>query len=435
VLATARPRRELPCSRRRSRWTGPVAILAVALGVRLLLVLLTSRHYVPIIDDADYSRIAASIASDHGFGNAILPYMHGPSAFRPPLYPAVLALTYVVTGVHWTAGRIENAIIGTLAVAAIGALGAELWDRRTGLVAMGLAAIFPPLLLASYGLGYEALLVALLCATLICLLRAERAADPLRWLLGAGALAGFALLTRETAAALLPLLAIVAWRRGGTLRARVARAIAVLLTVVAVVAPWTIRNAVRLHAFVPVSTGLGAALEGSYNRTSPDGPGGPAIWVPPWSDPATLHQARALADPTEVRAEHLFFHLASTYIEEHPAYVAEVAAWNTIRLFDLRGPHDADLTAPWIPYPRRLVDVAVFTGYLIDLLVVIGCWTRRVRDVPVSFWITPAILFLGLIVVSGNIRYRAVLEPFLILVAAAALVEGHERYINRAAIT
>ena len=38
------------------------------------------------------------------------------------------------------------------------------------------------------------------------------------------------------------------------------------------VAPWTIRNAYELHAFVPTTTQLGWALAGTYNDQARDRP-------------------------------------------------------------------------------------------------------------------------------------------------------------------
>jgi 4-amino-4-deoxy-L-arabinose transferase-like glycosyltransferase len=399
--------------------------LIIALAVRIVIVGITHHSFYLITDEQDYSRIAASLASGHGFGDSVLPYTHGPSAFRPPLYPAVLALTYLFTGVSRTFGRLENAVIGTVAVLMIGFLGRQLFDRTTALGAMGLAAIFPPLLLASYGLGYEALLIALICASLACALRARSSEHPTAWLLGAALLCGLGILTQDTAFALLPFLMILAWRSGLVTREKLKRSVGVLAVALLVAAPWTIRNAIEIHAFVPVTTAIGVQLEGTYNPTAPTAPGGPALWTAPWSVPSTLAILKS-TNETDVQLEHQLLTLSSQYLETHPTYVGTVVFWNTVRLFDLRGPSDALRIAPWIPYPRPLVLISVYSGYPIDALAIAGLFTRRLRRIPRSFWITPILFYLGLVAVDGNIRYRAILEPFLILLAGVALVEGFE---------
>ena len=62
--------------------------------------------------------------------------------------------------------------------------------------------------------------------------------------------------------------------------AAVARPARRLLVAVAllVVAPWTIRNAVELRAFVPVTTQFGSALAGTYNDEARTDRENPASW-------------------------------------------------------------------------------------------------------------------------------------------------------------
>jgi 4-amino-4-deoxy-L-arabinose transferase-like glycosyltransferase len=413
---------------------GPEALmLAAALMVRVVIVALTHRSYVPVTDDADYSYIASSLTHGHGFGSTLIPYMHGPTAFRPPLYPVVLSLTYLVTGTSWTAGRLENAVIGMLAVAAIGSLACAWWDRRVARVAMAIAAVFPPLLLASYGLGYEALMVTLVCVSLACTGRARRSEQPLRWLVLAGIASGLGILTRETAAVTLLPLAVVAWQTASVSatapgpRRRAGRVVAAVGIACLVVAPWTIRNAVRFHAFVPVSTSLGFLIEGTYNSTSPGFHGGPAIWIPPSSDPKTLGVLKSHAGETEAQANSRLTSLAEHYVETHPSYPLRVAFWNTVRLFDLRGPSDAIAIVPFVPYNNDLMYVSVYSGYVVGILALVGCFTKRARRVPWYFWTTGVLLFLGIILVAADIRQRSVLEPFIVVLAALAVVAGLDR--------
>ena len=89
-----------------------------------------------------------------------------------------------------------------------------------------------------------------------------------RWaLLARRSLAGLAILTRANGLVLLlPLAVGVVGRAAAPGRgARWRRRRCSSPPRCATVAPWTIRNAVELHAFVPVSTQLGSALAGTYN--------------------------------------------------------------------------------------------------------------------------------------------------------------------------
>ena len=74
-------------------------------------------------------------------------------------------------------------------------------------------------------------------------------------------MAGLAILTRANGMILLVPLALIMWAPRRSLGPPAVLVAVALLTV----APWTIRNAVELHAFVPVTTQFGSALAGTYN--------------------------------------------------------------------------------------------------------------------------------------------------------------------------
>jgi 4-amino-4-deoxy-L-arabinose transferase-like glycosyltransferase len=417
----------------RRTWSVAFGLLLVAMAVRIAIVVATRHSYVPINDSADFSRIARSIASGHGFGNAAVPPAQGPSAYRSPLFPAVLAVVYRVVGVSWTAGRLANAVIGTAGVAAIGLLANELWGRRVGLIVLGAAALYPPLWLASYGLQYEALLVLLICSSLAAGVHWLHHTGQTRWLVLSGLLAGLAGLCRETAGVLvigLWLLILLAGR--GSASTTLRRLLLVAAAFAIVIAPWTIRNAVRLHAFVPVTTSLGYSVQGSYNHTAASTPHDPTLWLPPTLDPATLRVLTAKLPLTEVAMDRKLRSLAVDYVRQHPLYPIKVAAWNTVRLFNFNGLRDAVLIVPYVPFDRRLVDLSVIVSYPIDLLAVIGVFTRRARRAPFAIWIVPLLWYVGLVLVSGNIRYRAALEPFILFLAVLGAIAVYERLISRA---
>jgi hypothetical protein len=187
------------------RWRLPadrvliLAIVAVAFVLRVALVVATIHRYAPAGDAADFSRIATSISQGHGFGKTVLPDISGPSAFRTPLWPSILAATYWVFGVSWTAGRLVLAIFSTVFVVLIGAFCWTLLGRKIGLLAMAIAAIYPPLLLAGYGLNYEVLMGTMVFGALLCTLLWRRQPDSWWLLILSGVLSGLAVLCRENA--------------------------------------------------------------------------------------------------------------------------------------------------------------------------------------------------------------------------------------------
>src|SRR3954452_14574386 len=176
----------------RGRW--PLLILAAALVVRVAQIAATP-HWAPVGDPADYVRHAASIADGHGMADSFLPG-GGPSALRPPAYPYFLGGVFAVSGNSYTAGRLAAALLGVLSVALIGVIAQLLWSRSVAIVAMAIAALYPPFVLLSGTLLSESLGLPLVLA-LVALVLAYRGEPRPRWVApAAGALFALALLDR-----------------------------------------------------------------------------------------------------------------------------------------------------------------------------------------------------------------------------------------------
>jgi 4-amino-4-deoxy-L-arabinose transferase-like glycosyltransferase len=199
--------------------------------------------------------------------------------FYPPLFPHVVAFALLPAG-GLAAAKLLQVLAGALLVAAIASVGGRVFGNRTGLVAGLCAAAYPDLVWYSVHLWSEPVFMAFLWWGLDRLLAADEQLSA-RSAAAAGALLGLATLTRETILYFLPLAALwMAWRRPrGAPRAALLLAGAFL-----VIAPWTVRNAVRYGAFVPVSIMGGRVLwEGNtdlprdevyarYDAAAPDGP-------------------------------------------------------------------------------------------------------------------------------------------------------------------
>jgi hypothetical protein len=176
--------------------------------------------------------------------------------FYPPVYPYFIAVLYRAFGtlaaVQWA-----QAGAGALLVPAVGAAGARAFSRRAGRLAAVFTVFYPDLVWFSVHFWSETLFLVFLWWAIERTLRAD--AGRTAWAAaGAGALFGMAALTRELAMYLAPLAAL--WllrpRRGEWWPPAPARrrAGALVLGLVLTVAPWTVRNAIVFHAFVPIST-------------------------------------------------------------------------------------------------------------------------------------------------------------------------------------
>lgn len=425
---------------RRGRYA-VVGVLALALVVRVLIATEVSGDYIPQNDALHYDFIATSIANGDGYGDAILPPAQGPSAFRAPLYPTSLAAVYAVFGGHnWRAGLMAQTLIGVGVVALVGLVAAQIWGRRTAFAALCIAAVHPALVLTGSSLQHEPLLVVLTLGAVASALQYGR--DPrLRWAAGAGALLGLAGLTRELGLLAAPPIAVLLWqyRPAGTPRFR-ARALAApalaAICAVVVIAPWTVRNAVRFDAFVPISTSSGFGLVGTFNEAAVENASvSRGEWVRPYDAPDVAEVMSADEAPDEADLDADLRSHALGIIVDNPGYLLDVVYGNTLRLLDLDGGgYNRDVVARFNPYPLWLMNAAIYGSSVVLVLAVYGATQRAAGRCPFAVWAIPLVtLAFMLLLLPANIRYRASLEPFVILLAAVAVIDvaNHIRRLRR----
>jgi hypothetical protein len=195
-----------------------------------------------------------------------------------------------------------------------------------------------------------------------------------------------------------------------------------------VVTPWTVRNAMALHAFVPVSTQLGSALAGTYNDSARNDPEHPASWRSIGHVPAYADLWAALSRTNEARMEKLLRARAMRYIREHPAYLGTVAFWTTVRALELDGRDWSRHTASTVSIDRRWADRGVTCFWVFAALALAGAFTAAARRVPWFVWAFPALMYLSVVfLVIETPRYRTPLDPFIVLLAALAVAAAVRR--------
>ena len=208
------------------RWLG--AVLLLALGLRLLAFWLTQE--TPFAgDERDYFARAAGFARGGGIS---------PIGGRPPAMEVVFGSAFRVFGTSPDVARLVNAVIGSLAVVPLYAVGRRLGGVGCARVAACIAAGYPSFVAFAVGLWSEPLYIAVAMTGLAFLLSGLPVTA--RALAG-GVCLGASVLVRESGLAV-PLAAAAWWLffQEGAWSRRV-RAPALLLAGVAVVVvPWTI---------------------------------------------------------------------------------------------------------------------------------------------------------------------------------------------------
>jgi len=249
----------------------------------------------PVFDAAAYSEIARNL--DEGEGFTLGPDATQPASNYSPGLPLFAGGIYKLTGgVHERAVRLVLALIGTLTVLFTYLIGRRLSGPLAGLIGAGAIAIYPALLEYQGMLMSEPLAATLLSGGVLAVLWAmdsgpaglargscrgaggpagspRAVLDPPaprhpreRWLLP-GALFGCLALVRPEYLGIVLLASLVVLAKDGWVdwKRSLTYAGVFLAGAVIVVLPWTVRNAVALDRFVPISTGGGQVLfAGTY---------------------------------------------------------------------------------------------------------------------------------------------------------------------------
>jgi 4-amino-4-deoxy-L-arabinose transferase-like glycosyltransferase len=416
-------------------------ILLVALALRLGEV--ARSPYAPIGDARFYLQQAQVVEQTGDYSTSSKPGTgsgdtRGPTALFPPGFPYFLAMVDLIDG-HTSptaaAGpaRISQAVLGTVIVALIGLVALEAFGAEVGVAALALAAIYPVLIETSSVVIAENLLIALELAAVYCGLRIRRTAHPYRWTVLAGVLAGLAALVHQDAVVLVLPLAIAAWSglAAGTSRigALVAPA-AMIVAFVLIIVPWTVRNAVELHRFVPISDQAGETLFGTYNSFSAADHQIPYRWRTPYLVAKRGRSVEKAAKPVILDAaryheadwEGKLLSFAFDYIGAHPLSPLQASFHNTLQLLELEGSYAWESSTASIGLQRGFARIGVVSFWAVLILAVLGAVTSYARRAPLWLWLVPILFFLSTVWVRAETpRFRLAIDPFLLLLAACAL--------------
>ena len=383
------------------------ALILLAFGLRAAFFFV---HHAPLEfpDSVIYDKIAVNVCA--GAGLTQDPHT---AVFRPPLYPLLLALSYRVFGRHLALVGLLQALMGAVTVLVVYRIGREWFDEATGWIAAAIVAIYPFFIFYSALLLTETLFTLLLALGMALLGRAagvtaEGRRASCRAAALAGAVFGLGVLTRSSLVAFVIFLAPIWWlaaRDRGRWRAAFAWAV-MLLCMIAVLTPWAIRNRIRTGHLVFTTLQSGHDL---YEANSPEATGGPAADRINWDE---LTQGRPLS---EYQRDQLLRQKALAYIRENPGRFLHLAAIKFCRF--------------WSPIPNyqkyrsplyNTISLLSFGPVLV--LAIIGVVLLRRRWRGLLLLLSPVVYYSLLhVIFVGSARYRAPVEPFLMVVAACVV--------------
>ena len=225
-----------------------LVIAAVALGARAAALVWAGGRFPPAADGVYFhtlaSRVAAGLGSTWLWPDGKVTY----AAHYPVGYPAILALVYRFTGPSVVAAGVTNAIIGTAAAVAVYRVALEATRSRWALLAGLAVALHPALVMYTPAVMTEGVTASLLALGAWAASRGSRRSS-----IVLGLVIGAATLVRPQSLVLAPCFGLLAVPYGAPFAARLRRAALATVLAVAVCAPWTLRNCVRMNRCALVS--------------------------------------------------------------------------------------------------------------------------------------------------------------------------------------
>jgi 4-amino-4-deoxy-L-arabinose transferase-like glycosyltransferase len=367
--------------------------------------------------------IAYSIAIGHGFGSPFRADT-GPTAWSAPIYPYIVAGFFEIFGTYdyraFLAAVALNILCSTLACVPLYYAGIRIRGPGVGAVAAWLWAIFPNAIIIPFQWIWDTSISTLLAAAILWATLAVAESRRARDWCAYGLLWGVTLMTNPTLSSLLPfLLGWMAYRAWKERRAWIGNLTFSAAVIALCCVPWTIRNYIVFHAFVPTRSAFGMQFWIGNNEHYSD------RWAV-WRDPLDNQDERdkyvqmgEIAYMAEKRHEAIDFMLSHPRREAHMIFRRFVSTW-TGSAYPLS---DFIATTYWAIRAILLVNFLAAIGALAGIIVL---WRRRSEYFfPVSVFVIvfPFAEYLA----QALLRYRNPIDPIVMLLTAIAVAEVFAR--------
>lgn len=382
------------------------AVFSIALGLRFLAQVAYGFYDTP--ETWEYDQMARDLLAGRGYTFRFLGTDW--QTFGLPAFPVTLAVLHALGGgpdAYWLIG-ISLAVMSAALSPLSYAIARRLFDERAGLLAAGIVAVNPALLLFSARVHELNLDVLLAAAILVAVL--DQARSPGASGIRLGVLSGVATLARPT----VTVFALVAFGLIALQRPRRSLVVAGAL-MLALAAPWTVRNAAVLGTGF-VSAPLNCVT--LWMGNNPYATGGPLTRDGrSVLDAASDEHRFSLSEKTEVEQGRVFCAEAFTFLAAQPLWGA--GWWAEKFVYFWWFPPHAGIFYPrgWIDAYRVIYALEAGLALLGALLVWGRGWRLGLGFVALQLFMISAVQSLGY--VEG--RHRLVLEPTLAALAGIGL--------------
>lgn len=407
--------------------TSPFWIVTIPLFLRISWIILGHTYKFKSTDDNfgfgwEMGRIAASLASGHGFSDPFGPPT-GPTAWEPPLYPHLTAVVFMIFGIYSKASAFVllafNSICSALTCIPIFWIARRMFSEKVAVGSAWAWALLPNVMFWCTRSVWETSLSALLLATIIWLTLILEDRDGLRPWFEFGLLWGIAALNSPSLLSFLPAAGLWAWyRRAKVGKKSLTGVVLASLVFFACITPWLVRDYQIFGKFIFIRDNFGAELRlGNGNGAD----GTLMLYLDPPHDPIALQQFQEMGEIAYIamRKEQ-----AINYIKADYGRFAGLCVKRFICFW-------ASPPKPTQPAWLEPVKESLFLGS--SVLAIWGLF-RALRQRKPGAWLFawlfllyPAIYY----VVYAIPRYRHVIEPEMTILCVFLLTEAGKKSTSR----
>ncbi|MEJ5254934.1 MAG: glycosyltransferase family 39 protein [Acidimicrobiales bacterium] len=405
-------------------WLGLGLIVLAGLALRVVYVWFYRRG-IDLRGDPVYYHDAANLLADgKGFINPFA-YEEGrivQGADHPPLYIVYLAVFSLLGLRSVTAHLLASCLLGAGAVGMGGLAGREVAGRRVGWLTAALMALYPNVWRFDGMVLSETMVIFTVMLTVFLAYRCWRQPSPkaLAWV---GVAVAAATLARSELGLLLPLLLVpMAIGTARRLGRPAWRLVGVGLAAAgALLGPWVVFNLIRFDRLVLLSSQMEVTLAVSNCESVYYGD-----LIGYWDlgcgrEILDRHQIRA--EFSEAEAQRVLLGDTLDYMREHRDRIPTVIAARLGRITGVFRPRQQiNIDVAVELFPRRVMEAATISYWLLVPFAVGGIVVLRRRGVPVYPVLAPAITVLITVALFySSMRFRASAEGPLCLLAAVGI--------------
>ena len=367
--------------------------------------------------DPRFFHLAANLLADgHGY-IAPLPFLdHGSviaSTEHPPLWSALLAVFSAVGARSYAAHELLACAVGAGTVVCAGLLGRHVGGPRVGLIAACGVAVYPVFVAMDGSLMSEPPYALTVAACLVLAFRmVERPSFRRAALLGVAI--GLAALVRGEALGLLVVLLVPVLLQVPRGRRLAYAGIVVGVTVV-VIAPWSIRNSVKMDKPLLVSTEDGPVIAGANCSFTYHGRD-----TGYWRSDCLPRGRRSRPDRNAAYRSERLRRAGLTYAGDHLGRLPAVLGVRLLRTFGIWQPRRHVFFAEGRVLPGR--SFAMVAVWIVLALGAAGAWTMRRRAGPLAILLAPVVLaVVTALIAFGYPRFRYAADVSLIVMGAVLI--------------